>query len=112
MTRTAHDVYGHRREADVMEGTWGHLRPAPGSHHGQMLVAVSEYGGERLLVAATFPDVPDSPWFYEAAYELIYGAELKEGAAYRFNGVVYADRDNITFQGTWEQVDTGVRAGA
>jgi hypothetical protein len=97
------DAYGGRRAAQVFEETWGHLRPTPGRYVGHIIAARSEYdGGERSLIAADFRNVPDSPWLYEAMYELINAAELDEGRVYRFTGVLVVNRSGCRFEGGWK----------
>ncbi len=101
------DPYGARREAEVMKDTWGHLRPAPGSVPGYMLAACSVYNsGERLLINAEFPGVPDSPWLYDAMINAVESADMEEGTVYRFDGVCTTRAGQITITGTWNPVTT------
>lgn len=101
------NAYGARREAEVMEATWGHLRPGPGRHDGTLIAARSEYnGGERVLIAADFRDVPDSPTLYEAMLDFVDETNMDEGGVYRFTGaLVVADR-RARFEGEWVRVAT------
>ncbi len=106
------DVYGARRATQVFEETWGHLRPASGRHRGFIVAARSAYdGGERSLIAADFRDVPDSPWLYEAMYELINEADLAEGCVYRFTGELIVRRSACRFEGGWQQVPVAEQDG-
>lgn len=99
------DVYGARRVEQVLDATWGHLRPDPGRHDGHVIAACSEYdGGQRLLVAANFDGVPDSPWLYGSMYELIENADMAEGSVYRFTGALVVTGHRCRFEGEWTQM--------
>lgn len=97
------DAYGDRRTAGVMESTWGHLRPAVGTHPGWVVAARSEYGGERMLIASNFPGLPDSPWLYEALTTLVDEVDMADGSICRFDGALVTDGIHCRFEGGWAQ---------
>lgn len=98
------NVYGERREVETMKDTWGHLRPSSGRHSGQLIAAVSAYSDNRMLITADFANVEDSPWLYEAMYDLIYAADLEQFGVYRFTGAVIVSRSRIRFDGFWSRI--------
>ena len=104
-------VYGAQRVAEVMEDTWGHLRPDAGRHVGHLVAARSAYDhGRRMLIEANFGDeVPDSPWMYDLMRELIDDADLDEGGVYRFDGACLVNGPYISFEGNWTRVETNAR---
>lgn len=74
MTQLLVDFLGERKARKAMEETWGHLRP-PSDHDypGTLLVSHSEYPDQGVsVVAASFPGVPDSPWFYGALTRWVF----------------------------------------
>jgi hypothetical protein len=98
------DAYGDRRAAQVMEATWGHLRPASGRHDGHVVAARSEFGGERVLLTADFGDVDDSPWLFESLTQLVDEADMPEGSVYRFDGALVVDGNGFRFEGRWVRI--------
>jgi hypothetical protein len=86
--------------AEVMADTWGHLGPEPRrAYRGSLVFVTSEYGGDRTIVRTNFPDLPDSPWFYEDMNEWMFTdklLKLREGGVYEFTGT-YTKRKNGTF---------------
>jgi hypothetical protein len=58
-----------RAEATCM--TFGHLAPEPGrTYAGSILFAHGEYG-DYLPIRTDFPELPDSPWFFEGMCDFI-----------------------------------------
>ncbi|MFI7608480.1 hypothetical protein ACIBTV_25470 [Micromonospora sp. NPDC049366] len=102
------DVYGARREAVVMEATWGHLRPNAGRHEGFLLAAASAYGGERTLIDGGFQGVPDSRWLHEAMLDEVDDAEMELAGLYRFIGVCVVVGERVTLDGDWERLPLDV----
>ena len=56
----------------IMSQTFGHLAPTEGVHYGVIVVGSGLYG-DKAIITNTF-DLPDSPWFYEAMYDMIWRA--------------------------------------
>lgn len=76
-------IMAHNR-AIVEAQTWGHLAPACGrAYAGSIVFAVGEYG-DTIPVKVVFPDLPDSPWFFDDMSGFIQ--ETEAVGVYRFNG--------------------------
>lgn len=85
--------------ARVAADTWGHLAPQPRrAYHGTMVLAASEYGGDRIIIRTDFADLPDSPWFFDDLHEWLFSkrVQLNEGGIYEWSGT-YTKRKNGTF---------------
>jgi hypothetical protein len=94
------DAYSDRKERDVMQESWGHLDAKPGQHYsGTMLFAHSAYGGERVLIDATWDGLDDSPRLYADVREFIEGYTTVEGRVYRWQGTYVRRRDGGHFIG-------------
>lgn len=108
------DFLGERKTQKAMEETWGHLRPAAGQDRvGTIVVSHSEYSDQGVsIVAASFPGIPDSPWFYEAmtssCFEAMTGSRKRSPGIYEFAGVcrVAERNDGQTFRfiGKWTKM--------
>ena len=60
------DAYGVIKKHNVMQDTWGHLYPQPGSkHRGKILVM--HHGGQTCMMDRIFPTCNNSPMEYELA---------------------------------------------
>lgn len=55
------DVYGARREAQVMQETWGHLAPTRGRKYNGMVVFALGCFGDLAVISADFDGLDDSP---------------------------------------------------
>lgn len=79
------DVYAERKRQSVMQDTWGHLGPKKGrSYNGYIIWAYGRYG-DIVLLDATFENLNDSPWLYEAMEEYI-GENLDGEGIYKWEG--------------------------
>ena len=58
-----HNAYGDRRKNEVLQDTWGHLKPS-GDYYGKMLVALGTYG-DLILLNWTFARLNASPWQFD-----------------------------------------------
>lgn len=87
------DVCGERREAEVLQETWGHLAGIAGQQYsGTFLFALGCFG-DLAVIETNFEDLPDSPWFYEDLHQCIWDQRPEEGRIYRFEGNYCSDRD-------------------
>lgn len=67
---TIKDAFADRKKNEVMEDTWGHLYPEPGSKHsGTILLAVGQYGDETII-KSEFPLLESSPQKYEIEHTI------------------------------------------
>lgn len=120
MTQLLVDFLGERKARKAMEETWGHLRP-PSDHDypGTLLVSHSEYPDQGVsVVAASFPGVPDSPWFYGALTHWVFEQMTgqREGmrtppksrppGIYEFQGIVRVSKSGESFRfiGRWTKM--------
>jgi hypothetical protein len=68
------DAYGARREAEVMQETWGHLAPNPNREYtGSVLFTHGAYG-DLTAISVDFDGLDDSPWFYEHLHDWFVNA--------------------------------------
>lgn len=83
---TVHDVFGDRKKTDVIEGTWGHLKPEEGKVYEIELVYCYGEWGDYTAIRLT--GIESSPWFYDAMYAYIDNVtnKLKPGNVYKFVG--------------------------
>jgi hypothetical protein len=94
-----------RREQSAMDDTWGHLRGNPRrTYRGEVVWAVSEYGGESMIISADLGDLPDSPWLLDALCDLLHEnvADGPDAGVYRWTGT-YRVRHGFT--GSVERVE-------
>lgn len=80
-----YDVLGTRKKHHVMQDTWGHLYPKPGSkHHGYFLVAYSADFGTTTMLASEFKTLDCSPIRHMLELDFLHNLELpkKETAVY------------------------------
>lgn len=55
------DAFGLRKKHKVMQDTWGHMYPEPGTkHYGEMVIALGVHGDE-VVVSSDFPGLGSSP---------------------------------------------------
>ena len=61
------DAYGERKYQEVMQDTWGHLAPEPGTkYEGYLTFAHSDYSSQgSIIIEARFEGLDDSPWFFQ-----------------------------------------------
>ncbi len=95
------DVYGTRREAEVMQETWGHLAPEPGKTYTGTVVFTNGCFRDLTVITCEFADLPDSPWFYDTLHNWLLDQEPEEGKVYRFTGTYRVDRDDPFIGVTW-----------
>jgi len=66
------DAYGERRQAEVMEDTWGHLKPKKEiTYTGWIQVALSCYG-DLIIIDWFFDGLEASPWQFDEFWANIY----------------------------------------
>lgn len=96
--------------AQVMADTWGHLAPKPQhKYQGTVLFSRSEYGNELGLIRVTFPDLDDSPWFFQALNEHFFQLakdKLQSGEVAEWSGTYMAFKNgNYRFSGTVRKIN-------
>jgi hypothetical protein len=88
------DVYGPRKQMEVMQDTWGHLAPRPRvKYRGYILIAESVFPGQGRttvdtdFVTAKGKELDSSPWFYDALTDYVCDLEgLEDGKVYLWEG--------------------------
>ena len=84
------DAYGERKYQEVMQDTWGHLAPEPGTkYEGYLTFAHSDYSSQgSIIIEARFEGLDDSPWFFQDLNDYIADKtkDEKGGAVFRFDG--------------------------
>lgn len=78
------------RQAVVLAETWGHLAPKPRrAYRGTVLFAFTEYR-ECTPIRTWFPDLPDSPWFWEGLnrwlLDMVMDGAAESGRVYLWTG--------------------------
>jgi hypothetical protein len=74
------------KTARVMQETWGHLAPVPRlAYQGTILFAHGAYG-DLVIIRADFPDLPDSPWFFDDLNQFVDSWLTEAGKLYEFSG--------------------------
>lgn len=98
------DVYGERKAAKVMEETWGHLRAEQSrAYPGSIVFCHGQYG-DLVLISVDFPEVEDSPWFFDGLMDWLEAQPSEPGRVYRFTGRYRHTRDDRhTFRGKVEE---------
>ncbi len=99
------DVYAKRKKQQVMQDTWGHLAPKKGkTYKGIIIYAYGGYG-DIVLLDATFKNLSDSPWLFEAMEDYI-GEHIKEKGVYKWEGqLTKIDSDCYCFGGEIKRID-------
>jgi len=75
----AYNVYGVRQKHEVMQDTWGHLYPEPGTKHKGKILVVHDLEEQTVMAGRKFPTLCNSPQEYELVcsildmYEWTYG---------------------------------------
>ena len=70
----------------VMHSTWGHLAPVPRKPYtGGILFTHTEYG-DLVPIRSSFPELPDSPWFYRHLHDFVADKARTPATVYRFEG--------------------------
>lgn len=70
----------------VQQATWGHLAPIPRrTYRGTILFVHGDYG-DITPIRVRFPDLPDSPWFFEGMIEFLSSRRTRPGTVYLFSG--------------------------
>lgn len=99
----------------VMHETFGHLAVEPGSKPfpGSFLFIYGEYG-DFPCIESNFPGVEDSPWFFDAMNEYIWGKIKDKGPAsekgrvYRFTGTYRMFKNGVSrFSGKVKKIKKG-----
>lgn len=86
------DAYGARREAEVMQETWGHMAPNPNREYtGSVLFTHGAYG-DLTAISVDFDGLDDSPWFYEHLHDWFVNLDTEPEKIYRFGGTYCSDR--------------------
>jgi hypothetical protein len=84
-----YDVYGDRRAQEIVEDTWGHLRPdKEATYHGWIVLAIGCYG-DTIIVDWSFGSLMPSPWQLEHFWANIYtwqDEEKPKVGVYKFTG--------------------------
>jgi hypothetical protein len=98
------DAYGARREAEVMQDTWGHLAPQQDRTYKGVVTFTVGCFGDLAVISAEFEGLPDSPWLYEDLHQWIWDQKPEEGKVYRFEGS-YCRDPHAQFDGELAPVD-------
>jgi hypothetical protein len=87
--------------AVVMADTWGHLAPKPNTKYpGFIVFCHSEYG-DITPIRVDFPNLPDSPWFFDDLIDFISNRVCSRGTVHLPEGEVYL------FTGTYTKFQNG-----
>lgn len=65
------DVYGATKKHNVMEDTWGHLYPEPGSKHPGKILVTHDLEGNTTMAGRDFPGINQSPMEYEIVCSIL-----------------------------------------
>lgn len=81
-----YDAHVARKVAEVMDDTWGHLKPAKGrTYDGWILYTVGEYG-DIVVIGSKFEELESSPWLYEDIHDFIGDNGEERGLIYLWQG--------------------------
>lgn len=102
------DCYGFRKQQQVMEETWGHLRAKPGTEYRGWFIFAHDLEGMTVLLAFAFPsELEDSPWLHQDTHdfmEVIIDRELHgKKSCHEIRGVLWK------FEGVYRVSDKGER---
>lgn len=78
---TMYDVLAHSKKNVVMNDTWGHMFPEPGSkHEGYLIIACGEYG-ENIIIQSNFPTLNQhgSPQQFELEHSIFDRIKIESG---------------------------------
>lgn len=71
----------------VLQSAWGHAAPKKNkTYRGYIVFSTSAYGGAIEIIDADWGDLEDSPWLYDAMYDLVCDHAPARGAVRRFDG--------------------------
>lgn len=107
MPHVLEDALATRKKQEVMEDTWGHLRPKPKKvYRGTILFAHGEYG-DIVPLRCHFKGLPSSPWFFEDMMEFISENLGERGSIRIFEGTYATESDDRVgaFTGDIREVD-------
>lgn len=96
-----HDAYAARKAADVMNETWGHLKPKNGvSYPGYILYTIGECG-DITCIQSNFEGLPSSPWFHDDLCEFMGDNGEERGEVYLWRGA-YCHKSAKKFMGVFQ----------
>lgn len=89
----------------VLTATFGYLAPSVRKkYRGSILFTQSDYG-QYVPIKADFPDLPDSPWFFEHLNDFVCERAAEPGKVYRFDGTYMLFKNGKpSFSGSVTQV--------
>ena len=97
------DAYAVRKEAEVRNDTWGHLRPKADRTYNGFILYVQGMYGDIVCIASDFNGLTSSPWLYEDIHEFIGCNGEEDGKVYLWRGTYCIDRDK-KFIGSFKNV--------
>lgn len=101
------DAYYDRKKAEVMQDTWGHLRPEPGCKYpGEIVYTLGEYG-DITVIRSDFGDFSGGPWFAEDESNFVCDQieDTPRGSVFRWRGYYQKFKNGrCRFVGKTEQV--------
>lgn len=101
------DAYGARRAAEVMDDTWGHLKPKTATtYEGWILYCVGGYG-DVVSIASDFAGLASSPWLYEDLHDFLGDNGEERGFIYIWEGT-YCRARGSKFMGQFGKRDAGL----
>ena len=99
------DAYEARKAVEVMEDTWGHLKPEKDrTYVGHIIYVEGEYG-DIITIESSFEDLGSSPWFFEDLHDFIGSNGEDSGVIYFWEGT-YCPSRSTKFIGTFKKVRT------
>lgn len=105
-----YDAYGERKKKEVMDDTWGHLKPRKGRSYGGYILYTLGCYGDITCIQTHFRDLPDSPWFYDDLHSFMCSGEEQDdeqGIIYLFLGSYCRDREK-KFIGVTQRMTAGI----
>ena len=82
------DAFAQRKKAEVMQQTWGHLRPEPQREYYGIIIATHTEYGNLEIIKSDFSGLECSPWQFDHFYDFTCDKmeKFKRGTIAKFEG--------------------------
>lgn len=100
-----HDAYAARKAANVMDDTWGHLKPKARATYAGFILYTQGCYGDIVCIESDFVGLTSSPWLYEDIHDFIGDNDEEDGNIYLWRGTYCRSRGS-KFVGRFQKMSS------